>query len=116
MRRDLAAGLDHLLAGADNRVAADDHRFRAAGAAARDQRVAVALDQLDARERDAEPGGEHLGERRPMALPIIQRTSDDRDLAVRLEADAAHLAARRAGQLEIVADAAAAQPAASTAL
>src|SRR5205823_5385861 len=108
--------LDHLFAGADDRIAADDHRFRAASAAAGDQRVAVALDQLDALERDAEPGGEHLGERRPMALTVIERAGDDRDVAIRLEADAAHLAARRAGQFEIVADAAAAQPAACAAL
>ncbi len=43
MRGDLAAGFDHLIAGMDDRVAANDHRFGAAGAAAGDQLVAVAL-------------------------------------------------------------------------
>src|SRR6202011_1345264 len=92
------------------RVAADDHRFRAAGAAAGDQLVAVALQEADAPERDAEPCGKDLGEGRGMPLAVIERPGDDRDIAIRLEADATHLAAGRPGQFEIVADAAAAQP------
>ena len=52
-----------LSAGLDDRVAADDHRFRAAGAAAGDQLVAVALQQADALERDAEPGRRAPGRR-----------------------------------------------------
>ena len=116
MRGDLLAVLDDLVGRADDRVAADDHRFRAAGAAAGDQLVAVALHQPDAPERDAEPARQHLRERRPVPLPVIQGAGDDRHVAVRLEADAAHLAARRPGQFEIVADAAPAQFAARPAL
>ena len=103
-------------AGADDRVAADDHRFRPAGAAAGDQLVAVALHQPDAPERDAEPCRQHLRERRPVPLAVIQGAGDDRHVAVGLEADAAHLAPRRPGQFEIVADAAPAQFAARPAL
>src|SRR5438128_11576379 len=63
-------------------------------------------------ELDAEPGRQHLGEGRSVPLAIIERAGDDCHYAVRLEADAAHLAARRPGQFEIVADAAPAQLAA----
>src|SRR5438094_229606 len=42
---DRLAALDHLLAGLDDGGAARHHRFRAAGAAAGDQLVAVALDE-----------------------------------------------------------------------
>src|SRR5919204_528977 len=85
---------------------------KAAGAAARDQQVAVALDQLDPVERHAELLGQHLGERRPVALAVIERAGDDGDVAVRLEADATHLLHRRRGHFEIVADADSTQPAA----
>ncbi len=116
MRGDLLAVLDHLVAGRDDRGAAGHHRFRAAGAAAGDQLVAVALQQANALERDAEPRRQHLRERRGMPLAVIEGAGDDRHRAVGLEADAAHLAAGRAGQFEIIADAAAAQPAACPAL
>ena len=102
---DLLAGLDDLVAGGDDRGAARHHRFRAAGAAAGDQLVAVALQQADLIERDAQTRAEHLRKRRCVALPVIQCAGDDRDGAVRLEADAAHFAARRSGQFEVVADA-----------
>src|SRR5262249_43087517 len=39
MRGDLPTGLDHLFAGADNRVATDDHRLRASSTAAGDQLI-----------------------------------------------------------------------------
>ncbi len=109
MRGDLPADFDHLVAGLDDRGSAGHHRFGAAGAAAGDQLVAVALQQADAPERDAEPGGEHLGERRGVPLAIIEGAGDDRDVAIGLKADAAHLAAGHAGQFEIITDAAAAQ-------
>src|SRR6516164_7744889 len=110
MRGDLSTLLDDLLARLDDRRAARHHRFRAAGAAAGDQRVAVTLQQADFAERDAEPWRQDLGEGRSMTLTVVEGAGDDRDRAVGLEADAAHFAARRAGQFEIVADAAAAQP------
>src|SRR5438046_1471945 len=112
----LPAGLDNLVGGADDRIAANNHRFGAPGAAARDQFVAVALNEADALEWDAKPRRQHLGEWRPVPLPVIQGAGDDRHSAVRLEADAAHLAAGRPGQFEIIADAAPAQFAAGSAL
>ena len=51
-----------------------------------------------------------------MALPVIERAGDQGHIAIRLETDAAHLAAGGARQLQIVADAAPAQPAARPAL
>src|SRR5215813_2792761 len=78
-------------------------RFRAAGAASRQELVAVALQQTDAVERNAEPVGEHLREWRRMSLPVIERASDDG--AVGFEADAAHFLAGRGGDLEKVSDA-----------
>ena len=116
VRGDLPAGLDNLVGGADDRVAAVNHRFGPSGAAARDQFVAVALNEADALEWDAKPRRQHLGEWRPVPLPVIQGAGDDRHSAVRLEADAAHLAAGRPGQFEIIADAAPAQFAAGSAL
>ena len=56
MRGDLPASLDHLFAGAHNRVAADDHRLRASGTPACDQFIAVALNEADVLERDAKSG------------------------------------------------------------
>ena len=82
MRGDLLAVLDHLVAGLDDRGAARHHRFGAAGAAAGDQLVAVALQQADPPERDAEPARQHLGERRGVALAVIERAGDDRHVAV----------------------------------
>jgi hypothetical protein len=51
-----------------------------------------------------------------MALAVVERAGDNGDRAVRLEADAAHLVRRRRGDLEILADAEAAQQAALAAL
>ena len=51
-----------------------------------------------------------------MALPVVERAGDDGDRPVGLEADAAHLVARRRRDLEIVADAEAAELAAGAAL
>ena len=52
---DLLAVLDHLVARLRDGRAARHDRARAAGAAARDQLIAVALHQADALERNAEP-------------------------------------------------------------
>jgi hypothetical protein len=47
-----------------------------------------------------------------VALAVIEGAGNDRHIAVRLEADAAHLFVRRGGDLQIAADADAAQLAA----
>src|SRR5947199_1644323 len=116
MGGNLAPSLDHLVACLHDGIAADNHRFRAAGAAAGDQFVAVALYQANALEGDAEAGGEDLRERRSMPLPVVERAGDDRDIAIWFEANAAHLAPRRTGQFEVIADAAPAQATARPAL
>ena len=51
-------------------------RARAAGAAAEQQLVAVALQEADALERNAEPAHQHLRERRGVALAVIERAGD----------------------------------------
>src|SRR6185312_9998381 len=113
---DLLAALDHLLARFDDRRAARHDRARAAGAAAEQQLVAVALQEADAVEGDAETVHQHLREGRVMALAVIERAGDDGDAAIRIEADAAHLLALRRGHFEIGADADAANLAVGAAL
>ena len=115
-RSDLLALLDHLLAGLDDRGAARHQRLGAARAPARDQLVAVALQEPDTLEGNAELGCQHLCEGRGVALAVIERPRDDRDRAVALEADAAHLLLRRRRHLEVVPDTAATQLAARAAL
>src|SRR5919201_4227035 len=105
VRGDLFALLDQLGRGFDDGGAAVHDRFRTAGAAARQKLVAVALQETDALERDAEPLAQHLRERRRVSLPVVERAGDDGDGAVGLETEAAHFLARRRGDLEIVADA-----------
>src|SRR2546423_9098294 len=72
--------------------------------------------QANALERDAELGTEDLGERRGVALAVIEGAGDDCHVAVWLKADAAHLAAGWSGQFEVVADPPPTQPAARPAL
>src|SRR5262249_43726106 len=109
MRRDLPAGLDHLLAGADDRVAADNHRLRAARPTTGNQLIAIALNKTDPVERYAEPRRQNLSEGRPVPLAVIQCACDDRHIPVWFEADAAHLASGRTSELEIVTNPAPAQ-------
>ena len=90
--------------------------LRAAGAAAERQLIAVALQQADLVERNAELARQHLRERRRMALAEIERAGDDRHRAVRLEANAAELLRLRRGHFQEAADADAAQLAALLAL
>ena len=108
--------LDHLARRLDDRGAARHDRLRAAGAAAGDELVAVALQQADALEGDAEPRGSTCAKGVAVALAVVERAGDDGDRAVGLEADAAHLVHGRRGDLEILADAEAAQLAAGAAL
>src|SRR5262252_6279654 len=67
--------------------------------------MAVALQEADALERNAELLAQHLRERRGVTLAIVQGTGDDGDGAVGFETDAAHLLARRRCDLEKAADA-----------
>ena len=101
--------LDHLGRRLEERLAARHDRARAAGAAADQQLVAVALDQIDQLERQTKAVDQHLCEGRGVTLAVIERAGDHGDAPVRLEADAAHLRVRRRRDLEIAGQAAAAQ-------
>ena len=79
-------------------------RFGAAGSAAGKELIAVALQEPDALEWNAELFREHLSERRGVTLPVIERAGDDCDTAIRLEANAAHFFARRCRDFEKAAD------------
>ena len=116
MGRGRLALLDDLVDCGDHRHAARRRRARAAGAAAGNQLVAVALEKANALKRHAEPLREDLRECRGMALAVIERPGDEGHGAVRLEADAAHFLVGRRGDFEIAADRDAAQPAAFLAL
>src|SRR5438132_8560455 len=105
MRGDLLALLDHPGSRFDDRGAAVHDRFRAPGAASRQELVAVSLQETDALERNAEPLAEYLRERRRVTLPVIERAGNDGDAAVRFEADASHFLARRCRHLEKASDA-----------
>src|SRR4029077_19253528 len=96
----------------DDRAARVHHRARAAGAAAGEQLVRVALQEADAIERAAEFFAQPLRKRRRMALTVVQRAGDDRHRPVLLEPHPAHLLVGRCGDLEIAADADAAHAAA----
>src|SRR5262245_66496637 len=78
-------------------------RFRAAGAPASQQLVAVGVEETDTLERNPEPRAEYLRERRGVALSVIQRPGDDDNRTVSFEADAAHFLAGRRGDFEKVA-------------
>ncbi len=106
---DLLALLDHLVAGLEEGLAGDQRRLRAAGAAADFELVGIALQQAEAGHRDAELAAQHLGERRGVALAVVERAAQHGDGAVGLEAHAAIFLGRRSGDLEVGADAAAAQ-------
>ncbi len=112
VRRDLAALLDHLGGGLHDRGAARHDGFGAAAAAAQEETVAVALQQADLLERNAELLAQHLRERGGMAHAEIHGAGQQRDAAVGLEDDAAHLLGGRGGDLEEIADAEPAQLAA----
>ena len=79
--------------------------------AARDER-GIAHHQADAVERHAEPLGDDLGERRLVALAVIVGAAAQLDHAVRPDLDRAPLERRAGGDLDVVGDAAPAQPAA----
>ena len=88
---------------------------RAAGmraAAGRDPR-GVVRDVIDAVERHAEPFGDELGEARLVALAGRHRAHHQLDPALGQHGDLGALARRAAGDLDIIGDADAAQPAAS---
>ena len=111
-----AAFVDDEHGGFADGLAAVHDGARTAGAAAGDQLVAVALDQADAVEGDAEAVHQHLGERGGMALAVIERPRGDGYAAVWVEADAAHFLVGRGGYFQVVADADAATLAEAAAL
>ncbi len=82
VRRQLLALLDDFHRGFDDRGAGMHDRFRAAGAAAHGELVAVALQQRDFLERNAEPVAQDLRERRGMAHAEIERAGRQRHGAV----------------------------------
>ena len=84
---DLAALGDDLVHRLDDRRAADGERARAVGAHAEGDLVGVAVDDLDALDRDAEPVGDELGEGRLVPLAVAVRSGEDRDAAGRMDPD-----------------------------
>src|SRR6185503_15922844 len=74
-----------------------------------DELVAVALQETDTVERNAELVGQDLCEGRGVALAVVERAGDDRDGAVVLEAQSAHFGGAGGGRLDVAADAEAAQ-------
>ena len=109
VRGDLLALLDDLGRGLDDGLARIHHRARAAGAAAGQQFIAVALQDAHLLERHAELLAQHLRERRGVALAVVERAGADGDAAVGVERNAAHLLVGRRRHFEIAADADAAQ-------
>ena len=81
VRRDRLGLLDHLVGGPDQRLATDDQRPRAVGVEALGRDLGVAVQHLDVLERDAEPVGDDLAERRLVALAVRGGAGDDLDLA-----------------------------------
>src|SRR5262245_62506587 len=75
--------------------------IRAPASRAGEELVAVALQQAHALERNAELVAQHLGERRRVALAVIERAGEDGPGAVWLAADAAHLLVGRRRDLEV---------------
>src|SRR3989442_353525 len=94
------------------RPPAHHRRARAASAGADHELIGIALHQPHAAEGNAQPGNQYLRERRRVPLPVVERPADERDAALVLEPDAAHLLVRRRGDFHVAADAEAAQPAA----
>ena len=89
MRRDLLALLDDLHRRAVERRAADRHGARAERAGAVGHLIGVALDDLDARHRHAEPRRNDLREGRGVALAVIVGAEQRLHAAVLLHADRA---------------------------
>ncbi len=106
------AFFDDLCRGFDDCGAGVHDRFRAAGAAAGDEPVAVALHQRNLVEGNAEFFAEHLRERRSVAHAEIERAGSQRHRAVGIEFDIGKFLRRRRRDFEKIADAEAAQLAA----
>ena len=84
---DLLCLFDNLVGGIAQRRAADGHGTRAIRAAPVGDRVGIALHQADFLERHAEPGMDHLGIGRLMALAMAVSAGNDRHRAGFVEAD-----------------------------
>ena len=107
--REHFAVLDHFCGRFDQGLPRCHDRARAAGAAAVEEQVAVALDQVDLVERDAEAVDQDLGEGGGVALAVVEGAGGDGHPAVLFEPDAAHLFGRRCGDLEVAGEAVAAE-------
>ncbi len=108
----LLALFDDLLGADDKRAAGRHHGPGPAAAATGQKLVAVALQQADLVEGNAQQVDQDLGEGARMALTVIQRARDDRDAAIVIEPHAAHFLARRGCDFAEGTDAQAAQLAA----
>ena len=86
MRRDLLALDDHLVGRLRQRRAADHQRARAIGAHAELHAVGIAEHDVDILEGHAELLGDDLRKGRLMALAVIVRADQHRDLAGRMHA------------------------------
>ena len=81
VRRDRPRLLDDLVGGVHDGDAADHERARAVGVQALVRDLGVAVQHLDVLERDAEPVGDDLAERRLVALPVRAGAGQHLDLA-----------------------------------
>ncbi len=79
MACDLAALVDHLVQGIDDRGATDRQRARAIGAHAERHLGGVAVDDIDLLHGDAELVGDDLREGRLMALAVAVAAGEHRD-------------------------------------
>ena len=96
VRGDLLALVDDLVERLDDRGAADRQRARAVRAHAEQDTARVAVNDVDVLDRHAEPRGDHLRERRLVALSMAVRAREHRDAARRMHAHLARLEQARA--------------------
>src|SRR5579863_5369105 len=101
---EMLAPFDNLGSAFNDRGAAVHDRFRAAGPAADDNAVAVALHERDFVERDAELLTQDLRERRRMPHAEIERAGGQRHRAVGIENNARGFLCRPRGDFKVAAD------------
>ncbi len=101
MRGDLLALGDQLVGGVDECGAAHRQRARPAGAAAKADRIGVALQHPDFVERQPEPLGGELGIGGLMPLPRGLRAHQEGQAAARVEAQFGEFVGREARLLDI---------------
>ncbi len=91
MGGDLLALVHHLVERLDDGAAADGERARAVGPHTEGDLVGVAVRDLDALNRNAEPVGDKLGKRRFVALAVAVRSREYGNAAGGMDADLAGL-------------------------